>query len=135
GGAGIETKSAVTGEPAHTGALDNITAFLVCPLRGLTTWPPRRAVGYDLFGNTKTAVRFGFNRFDFAAATNLAEQYDPANAGIVQATVPWTNLAQDDIAKGTPGCVYLTPGCEINFATVPKNFGTISLSNVDPHLK
>ena len=125
----------ISGQPAQHGRFANIPAFGDIHLPVWRTWSPRMAVVYDLFGNTKTAVRFGFNRFDFAAATNLAEQYDPANAGIVQATVPWTNLAQDDIAKGTPGCVYLTPGCEINFATVPKNFGTISLSNVDPHLK
>src|SRR5439155_112616 len=31
--------------------------------------------------------------------------------------------------------VYLTPGCEINFAQVPKNFGTIPLSTFDPKLK
>ena len=90
---------------------------------------------YDLFGNAKTAIRFGFNRFDAAAATNIAELYDPANAGYVQATAAWTNLANDDIAHGEPGCVYLTPGCEINFAQVPKNFGKASLSNPDPKFK
>ena len=29
----------------------------------------------------------------------------------------------DDIAQGSIGCVYQAPGCEINFATLPSNFG------------
>jgi hypothetical protein len=32
-------------------------------------------------------------------------------------------LNRDDIADGAPGCVYLTPGCEINMAQAPVNFG------------
>jgi hypothetical protein len=53
----------------------------------------------------------------------------------VQASAAWTDLNSDNIAVGVPGCVYLTPGCEINFANVPKNFGTVSLSNPDSNLK
>src|SRR5207253_8463470 len=45
------------------------------------------------------------------------------------------DLNKDDIAQGAPGCVYQTTGCEINFANVPKNFGTVSLSNPDPRLQ
>jgi hypothetical protein len=127
----------VTGQAAQRGRFANIPAFNDIRLPIWRTWSPRMAVVYDLFGNGKTAVRFGFNRFDFAATTVLASQYDPANAnlGVLQFSAPWTNLAHDDIAKGTPGCVYLTPGCEINFATVPKNFGTVSLANFDRNLK
>jgi Carboxypeptidase regulatory-like domain/TonB dependent receptor len=127
----------VTGQPAQHGRFANIPAFTDKHLPIWRTWSPRLAAVFDVFGNGKTAVRFGFNRFDFAATTVLASQYDPANAmtSALQFTAPWTNLAHDDIAKGTPGCVYLTPGCEINFATVPKNFGTVSLANFDPHLK
>jgi len=53
----------------------------------------------------------------------------------VTATATWTDLNKDDIADGSLGCVYLTPGCEINFAQVAKNFGTISLSTFDPKLQ
>ena len=125
----------VSGQPAQQGRFANIPAFGDIHMPIWRTWSPRTAVVYDLFGNAKTAIRFGFNRFDAAAATNIAELYDPANAGYVQATAAWTNLANDDIAHGEPGCVYLTPGCEINFAQVPKNFGKASLSNPDPKFK
>src|SRR5207244_8424179 len=99
------------------------------------TFSPRTAVVYDLFGNGKTALRFGFNRFEAAATTTIASLYKPANAANVQQSAAWTDLNKDDIADGSPGCVYLTPGCEINFANVPKNFGTISLSTVDRRLQ
>src|SRR5207237_1558033 len=82
-----------------------------------------------------TAIRFEFTSFEHAATTTIAELYDPANAANVQATGAWTDLNKDDIAQGAPGCVYLTEGCEINFANVPKNFGTVSLSKFDPNLK
>src|SRR5881296_851709 len=126
----------VSGQPAQHGRFANIPAFGDIHMPIWRTFSPRTAVVYDLFGNAKTAIRFGFNRFEAAATTNIASLYDPANAAYVQATAAWTNLAKDDIAHGEPGCVYLiTPGCEINFANVPKNFGTVSLSNPDPKLK
>src|SRR5262249_35104535 len=90
---------------------------------------------YDLFGNRKTALRFGFNRFNLAATTAIAELYDPANVASVQQTAAWTDLNKDDIAQGAPGCVYLSPGCEINFANVAKDFGTVSLAKFDRNLK
>ena len=90
---------------------------------------------YDLFGNGKTAIRFGFNRFEAAATTTNAGIYNPANMATVQASAAWTDLNGDGIAQGELGCVYRAPGCEINFANVPKNFGTVSLANPDPTLK
>src|SRR5881409_329190 len=117
----------VSGQPAQHGRFANVPAFGDIHLPIWRTCSPRTAVVYDLFGNRKTAIRFGFNRFEAAATTNIASLYDPANAAYVQATAAWTNLAKDDIAHGEPGCVYLiTPGCEINFANMPKNFGTVS---------
>ena len=47
----------------------------------------------------------------------------------------WTDLNTDDIAQGERGCVYLTPGCEINFAQLPTTFGTPRLNTVDPDFK
>src|SRR5207249_2033198 len=61
--------------------------------------------------------------------------YNPANMATVQASAAWTDLNGDGIAQGELGCVYRAPGCEINFANVPKNFGTVSLANPDPTLK
>jgi hypothetical protein len=125
----------VSGQPTQHGRFATIPGFSNINLPIWRSWSPRLAVVYDLFGNARTAVRFGFNRFEDAATTVIASLYDPANAANVQATVAWTNLAKDNIAHGEVGCVYLTPGCEINFAQMPANFGTVALSKFDPHLK
>jgi hypothetical protein len=125
----------VTGEPAQHGRFANIPAFGDIHLPIWRTFSPRIGVVYDVFGNGRTAVRFGFNRFEAAATTGIASLYNPANINNVQATAAWTDLNHDDIAQGAPGCVYQTPGCEINFANVAKNFGTVSLSTFDKHLK
>jgi outer membrane receptor protein involved in Fe transport len=125
----------VSGQPAQSGRFANIPAFGDIRMPTWKTFSPRVAAVYDLFGNKKTAVRFGFNRFEAAATTTIASLYNPANMAAVQASAAWTDLNSDNIAVGVPGCVYLTPGCEINFANVPKNFGTVSLSNPDPNLK
>jgi hypothetical protein len=125
----------VNGQPAQQGRFARIPAFQDIHMPIWRTFSPRMAVVYDLFGRGRTALRFGFNRFEAAAATGIASLYNPANMQFVQQSAAWTDVNRDDIAQGELGCAYLTPGCEINFANVPKNFGTISLSNVDPNIK
>jgi hypothetical protein len=127
----------VSGQPAQQGRFARIPAFGDIHLPIWRTFSPRVAVVYDPFGNGKTAIRFGFNRFEAAATTGIASLYNPANvaSGSGQTSAAWTDLNGDNIAQGELGCVYLTPGCEINFANVPKNFGVLSLSNFDPKLK
>ena len=125
----------VSGQPAQSGRFARIPAFGDIHLPIWRTFSPRTAVVYDLFGNGKTAIRFGFNRFEAAATTTNAGIYNPANMATVQASAAWTDLNGDGIAQGELGCVYRAPGCEINFANVPKNFGTVSLANPDPTLK
>src|SRR5206468_192918 len=125
----------ISGQSPQSGRFANIPAFGDIKLPIWRTFSPRMAVVYDLFGNGKTALRFGFNRFEAAATTTLAELYDPANVVTVPVNAAWTDVNKDDIAQGSPGCVYQTAGCEINFANVPKNFGTISLATFDPKLK
>jgi len=125
----------VTGKPTQIGRFAKIPAYDTFRLPVWKNWSPRVSVVYDLFGNTKTAVRGGFNRFPVAATTTFAGLYDPGNALTVTASAAWTDLNKDDIAQGELGCTYLQPGCEINFANVPKNFGVISLANPDPGLR
>ena len=98
---------------------------------------PRFGVAYDLFGNGKTALKFSLNRYNSARTTgdanSGAQRYNP----IAQAsfTLPWTDLNRDDIAQGERGCVYLSPGCEINFATLPSDFGRRALTTYDPNTR
>jgi hypothetical protein len=127
----------VTGQGAQVGRFVNIPAFSTIPMPTWSTFSPRLAFVYDLSGNGKTALRAGYNRYESAATTTLASLYDPASGLTLSAitTPAWTDLNGDGVAQGNYGCVYLQPGCEINFAQVPKNFGVLSLASPDPNIK
>jgi hypothetical protein len=84
-------------------------------------WAPRFGATYDLFGNTKTALKFSVNKYQAAATAGLAGVLNPVREQSV--IIAWNDLNRDDIADGRPGCAYLTPGCEINLGQVPLNFG------------
>jgi hypothetical protein len=90
-------------------------------------WAPRFAVVYDLRGNAKTALKFSLNRYNQQRTTGIADTYNPL-VSATSSSLAWTDLNRDDIAQGTRGCVYLTPGCEINFAQLASNFGTAALN-------
>ena len=96
-------------------------------------WAPRFGVIYDLFGDAKTALKAGINRYNESRTTLFANRYNPL--GSTFADLSWTDLNGDDIAQGPLGCTYLTPGCEINFAQLPANFGRLALTRVDPNFK
>jgi len=123
----------IAAQPAQSGRFASEPAH---PLISVPRWKdisPRASLVYDLFGNGRTAARVGFNRFETAATTGLAQMYDP-NA-MTTASLAWTDVNKDDIAQGERGCTYLTPGCEINFSQLPSNFGIISLASPNPDLK
>jgi hypothetical protein len=123
----VEGQQAQVGRFAASAAYDDIT---------LPVWndiSPRTSVVYDVFGNGKTAIRAGFNKFMTAATTGFAQLYNPTAS--TSSTLTWTDLNGDDIAQGERGCVYQTAGCEINFANLPSNFGVRSLARFDPELQ
>jgi len=125
----------VDGQPAQSGRFANIPAFEDKQMPIWKNFSPRTGIVYDLRGNGKTALKFGYNRFMAAATTTLASLYDPADATLITMTLPWTDKNADDIAQGERGCAFATDaGCEINFASLPSNFGTVSLANPDPGL-
>jgi hypothetical protein len=94
---------------------------------------PRFGVVYDLFGNAKTAVKASINKYEQAQTLVLAESFNPLI--LTSAIVSWTDSNKDDIAQGERGCVYRTPGCEINLAQLPQNFGIRPLVSPNPELK
>jgi hypothetical protein len=91
---------------------------------------PRFGLAWDVQGNGKTAVKFGTGKYVRAYSTGFAETYDPNFYS--SATLTWNDLNKDDAAQGTRGCVYLTPGCEIDFSTLPANFGVKPTQNPAP---
>ena len=133
GGRWEYVKESVVGQPEQIGRFGDVKAFSDIDMPVWKTFSPRTAAVFDLFGNGRTAVRVGYNRFESAATTTLASLYNAST--VTTASASWTDVNRDDIAQGTPGCVYLSPGCEINFAQVPTNFGVVSLANPDPNLK
>jgi hypothetical protein len=126
-------KQHVVGQGAQVGR------FAASPAYGdivLPTWKdvsPRTSVVYDVFGNGKTAIRAGFNRYETATTTGFAQIYNPT--ALTTQSLAWKDLNNDDIAQGERGCVYQTPGCEIDFSTLPPNFGVRALSVFDPNLE
>src|SRR5262245_16453911 len=132
GGRWEYVKESIVGQPAQSGRFGRTLGFSDIDMPVWKTFSPRTAAVFDLFGNGKTAVRVGFNRFEQSATTTLASLYNAA--AVTTASAAWTDLNGDDIAQGSLGCAYLTAGCEINFAQVPTNFGVVSLANPDPGL-
>ncbi|MGD9906734.1 MAG: carboxypeptidase regulatory-like domain-containing protein [Vicinamibacterales bacterium] len=104
--------------------------FDAIPMPTWKDFAPRIGVVYDLFGNARTALKASFNRYNESRTTLFANRYNPL--AITSASLSWTDLNGDDIAQGERGCTYQTPGCEINFAQMPNNFGERRLATVDP---
>jgi hypothetical protein len=101
-------------------------------LPNYTDWVPRIGAAYDLFGNGKTGIKFSVGRYMEQDASAFPERYNPMT--LAPSSVAWTDLNRDDIADGALGCVYLTPGCEINFAQLATTFGVRRNRNPDPDL-
>ena len=126
-------KQHIVGQKAQVGRFAQSAAYNDITMPVWKDVSPRTSVVYDVFGNGKTAIRGGFNKFMTAATTGFAQLYNPTAS--TAATLTWTDLNGDDIAQGERGCTYQTAGCEINFATLPANFGVRSLARFDPELQ
>lgn len=126
-------KQRVVGQDAQSGRFANVPAYDDIVLPTWSTFSPRLSVVYDVRGNGKTAIRAGYNKFVTAATTGFAQLYNPT--ALTSQVLTWNDVNGDDIAQGERGCTFLTPGCEINFAGLPANFGVRSLAQFDPDLK
>ena len=102
-------------------------------LPNFNNWLPRLGAAYDLFGDGKTALKASAGRYTNQSVTDFQELYNPMIE--TPADVDWTDLNGDDIADGAPGCVYRTPGCEINLAQMPTTFGVRRNRNPDPGIE
>jgi hypothetical protein len=94
---------------------------------------PRLAAVFDVFGTGKTAIKANFSKYVEQRTLSLTTPYSPLVA--LASRVSWQDLNKDDVAQGELGCVYLTPGCEIQLSSLPRNFGTRALAIQDPDLQ
>jgi hypothetical protein len=95
-------------------------------------WAPRIGLAYDLRGDGRTALKFGYNWFNQQASPSRPGSYDPVAQQT--STLRWVDLNLDDVAQGDRGCVFQTAGCEIDFSTLPSNFGVRNLNRFDPNM-
>ena len=96
-------------------------------------WAPRFQLVYDVFGNSRTAVKYSFNRYNESITTSVADSFNPIT--LATSSRNWIDLNRDDIAQGQrtfnadgsfTDCVYLSAGCEINLS------GTASQTALSP---
>jgi hypothetical protein len=126
-------KSEVAAAESGAGRFIGARRFDAIPMPVWKDIAPRFGAIYDVFGNAKTALKVGINRYNESRTTQFAERYNPLQ--VLSANLSWTDSDGDDIADGELGCSYLTAGCEINFAQLPATFGTPRLNTVDPDFK
>ena len=123
----------VSDQESGAGRFIGARRFSAIPMPTWKDVSPRFGAVYDLFGNAKTALKFGLNRYMESRTTFFANRYNPL--ALSSASLTWTDLNTDDIAQGELGCTYLTAGCEINFGLLPSTFGRAQLNRVDPDFK
>jgi hypothetical protein len=124
----VNAQSAPAGRfvgPRSFDAIENLPNF--------KNFASRVGAAFDLFGNGNTGIKGSIGRYMQQDASSFATTYNPMVLSL--ASLSWTDLNHDDIAEGSPGCVHLTPGCEINFAQLPTTFGVRRNRNPDPDLR
>jgi hypothetical protein len=126
-------KQRVVGQDAQVGRFASSPAYGDTVLPTWKDWSPRLSAVWDIFGNGKTAIRSGYNKFMTAATSGYARLYSPT--ALTTRNLPWVDLNGDDIAQGERGCAFRSAGCEIDFSTLPANFGVRSLARFDPNLQ
>jgi carboxypeptidase family protein len=125
--------SEVSASSAPAGRFTPARSFDRIPMPVWKDFAPRFGIVYDLFGNAKTALKAGINRYEQAQTINFADQFNPLV--LEQPVVAWTDLNRDDIAQGELGCVYQTAGCEINLAQLRQGFGTRAQTFPNPDIR
>jgi hypothetical protein len=66
------------------------------------TWSPRLGFAWDMFGNSRTALKGGISRYDRMEGTTLAENINPNF--ITYETCPWSSLTPPIPGVAPAGC-------------------------------
>jgi hypothetical protein len=84
-------------------------------------WAPRFSAVWDVFGNSRTAVKYAISRYNRSAGTALANGFNTLSS--TTRTLDWVDKNGDDIAQGTRSFTYNANGTvtplNCNFATDP----------------
>ncbi len=124
-----------SGIPEETSTAGRFSGVRTFGPTDMPTWKsisPRFGAVYDLFGNQKTALKLSLGKFMQQGTSGFSNSYNPL--ALTTANVAWTDLNNDGVPQGERGCVYLTPGCEINLAQLPAGFGTANIATFAPDI-
>jgi hypothetical protein len=81
---------------------------------------PRAGIAYDLFGDSKTALKASVGRYVYTEGTGIATANDPLIRSVLSATRTWTDLNHDYI----PDCVLTNPDANGECGAISnRNFG------------
>jgi len=67
-----------------------------------STWSPRLGFAWDVFGDSKTAIKGGVSKYDRLEGTSLAQNVNPNF--IAFSTCPWTKLTLPSSPSELTGC-------------------------------
>jgi len=84
-------------QSSPAGRLVPARQFAAVPIPTFSSISPRLGVAYDLFGNGKTALHGGINKYVIRLAPDIAIRYNPNSPDMDTRT--WTDLNRDDIAQ------------------------------------
>jgi Carboxypeptidase regulatory-like domain len=125
-----------SGIPEETSPAGRFVAARTFGPIDMPTWKsiaPRGGVVYDLFGDQKTALKASFGKYMQAGTTGFSNSYNPL--ALQTQNVSWTDQNGDGIPQAELGCTYLTAGCELNLAQLPKGFGVANLGTFAPDIE
>ena len=125
--------SGIPAETSTPGRFSKERSFGPIKMPTWTSFSPRFGAVFDVFGNQKTALKFSVGRYEQQGTTGFSEAYNPL--ALTTQNVAWTDVNGDGIPQGELGCVYLTPGCELNLAQLPAGFGVANIATFDPNIK
>ena len=103
------------------GAGPLVPARSFAPVSDVPNWKdvnPRIGIAWNVFGDGKTAVKGGINRYVQSATTGIANQFDPANASVNSVTRSWTDTNRNFL-----------PDCNLTVLTLNGECGPVSNLN------
>ena len=100
-------------------------------------WAPRFQAAFDLFGNSKTAIKYSANRYNAAQTTGIAATFNALGRANSTDVIPWVDKNGDQIAQGGrswnadgtqfTNCDFRNDnGCELDLSVLRANFGLLN---------